>query len=43
MRIMDYWAAFTASDINNDNVLDTNELKMLMWVLKDDQPKENEV
>ena len=43
MRIMDYWSAFSSSDIDNDNLLDARELKMLIWVLRDDMPKEMEV
>ena len=43
MRIMDYWSVFSSSDIDNDNLLDARELKMLMWVLRDDMPKEMEV
>ena len=43
MRIMEYWSAFSSTDINNDNIIDCRELKMLIWLLKDDVPREMEV
>jgi Ca2+-binding EF-hand superfamily protein len=37
-EVMRPWAAFSASDINNDNSLDINELGKLFWVLDDIKP-----
>ena len=37
-RVMRYWAAFTANDINRDNELDLRELNMLMWLVHNCKP-----
>ena len=36
--MMSPWAAFSANDINNDNVLDIRELKTLFWIMEDQEP-----
>lgn len=38
MRIMRTWASFTANDINNDNMLDIREMKMLIWLHSNSKP-----
>ena len=38
LRIMNFWSAFTANDINRDNELDSREVKMLMWLEKNAKP-----
>lgn len=35
---MRYWSSFSANDINNDNILDMNEVKMLMWLINNSKP-----
>ena len=35
---MSVWSTFSANDINNDNELDTDEIKMMMWLLEDKKP-----
>mmetsp|Transcript_29591 Transcript_29591/g.39351 ORF Transcript_29591/g.39351 Transcript_29591/m.39351 type:complete len:122 (-) Transcript_29591:671-1036(-) len=35
---MRFWASFTANDINGDNQLDLNELRMLMWLINNQKP-----
>ena len=35
LRVMKTWSAFTANDINNDNLLDLREMKMLVWLMND--------
>ena len=35
---MSVWAAFSANDINNDNELDVNEIKMMWWLLDNKKP-----
>lgn len=37
-RIMGAWSTFTANDINNDNELDVNEIKMMWWLLDGKKP-----
>jgi len=37
------WAAFSASDINNDNSLDIAELSKLFWVLDGVKPDQSRV
>jgi len=32
------WAAFSSSDINNNNILNTKEIKMMLWVYEEDEP-----
>ena len=41
LRIMHYWAAFSANDINLDNELDSREVKMLMWLLNNKKPSKS--
>ena len=38
MTIMKPWASFSATDINNDNELDVQELKTLIWLTDGDEP-----
>lgn len=38
MRVMRFWSAFTANDVNNDCVLDMRELQMLIWLVTDKKP-----
>ena len=38
LKIMTLWSAFTANDINRDNILDIYELEMLIWLLKGKKP-----
>ena len=35
---MKIWAAFSANDINNDNELDSNEVKTLFWLFDGKKP-----
>lgn len=37
------WAAFSATDINNDNELDINELKILLWLKEGCEPSGSKV
>ena len=37
------WASFSATDINNDNELDDQELKILIWLMDDEEPDERRV
>jgi Ca2+-binding EF-hand superfamily protein len=41
--VMKPWASFSATDINNDNELDAAELKTLLWLIYDVEPKEARV
>ena len=34
-HVMKIWSAFSANDINNDNELDSNEVKTLFWLFDD--------
>lgn len=34
MHIMRSWSSFGATDVNNDNELDIDELKTLIWVME---------
>lgn len=43
MTIMRAWASFGATDINNDNELDIDELKTLIWVVDGKEPDEKRV
>lgn len=43
MSIMKAWASFGATDVNNDNELDVDELKTLIWVMEDTEPDEARV
>jgi len=38
--IMKPWASFSATDINNDNELDSGELKTLIWLVDGEEPAE---
>ena len=38
MRVMSFWAAFSANDINRDNLLDIQEMKMLIWLVNKAKP-----
>lgn len=40
MRIMRTWSSFSANDINQDNVLDIRELKMLIWLHNNAKPSQ---
>ena len=35
---MGVWSTFSANDINNDNELDVNEIKMMWWLLDNKKP-----
>ena len=37
--IVSPWASFSATDINNDNELDTMELKTLFWLMEKKEPE----
>jgi len=37
-HLMKIWSAFSANDINNDNELDTNEVKTLFWLFDGKKP-----
>ncbi len=37
------WASFSATDINNDNELDSMELKTLIWLIDEEEPLESRV
>ena len=37
-RVMAIWSAFSANDINNDNELDSNEVKTLFWLFDGKKP-----
>lgn len=43
MHIMQAWSSFAATDINNDNELDIDELKTLIWVMEGSEPDEKRV
>ena len=43
MLIMRSWASFGAVDSNNDNELDLDELKTLIWVMEGQEPDEKRV
>ena len=43
MHIMKSWASFGATDVNNDNELDIDELKTLIWVMEGREPDEKRV
>jgi hypothetical protein len=43
LTIMKPWASFSATDINNDNELDTGELKTLIWLIDEEEPSESRV
>ena len=37
-KVMGVWSTFSANDINNDNELDVNEIKMMWWLLDGKRP-----
>ncbi len=37
------WAVFSATDINNDNELDINELKTMIWLVEGKEPDASRV
>ena len=41
--VMKPWASFSATDINNDNELDAEELKTLIWLVDEVEPSEARV
>jgi Ca2+-binding EF-hand superfamily protein len=41
--VMKAWASFSATDINNDNELDSMELKTLIWLIDEEEPVESRV
>ena len=41
--VMKPWASFSATDINNDNELDSMELKTLIWLIDEEEPLESRV
>lgn len=41
--VMKPWASFSATDINNDNELDSMELKTLIWLIDEEEPMESRV
>lgn len=41
--VMKLWASFSATDINNDNQLDSGELKTLIWLVEEKEPSEKRV
>ena len=41
--VMKPWASFSATDINNDNELDSLELKTLIWLIDEEEPTETRV
>ena len=38
MNILNAWSSFSATDINNDNSLDISELKVLIWLIENEEP-----
>ena len=38
LRVMRNWSAFSANDINNDNILDAREIAMLIWLVNKAKP-----
>ena len=42
-NVMRPWASFSATDINNDNELDSAELKTLIWLVDNREPTEARV
>lgn len=43
LNVMRPWASFSATDINNDNELDAQELKTLIWLVDGIEPTEARV
>jgi hypothetical protein len=40
MNILNAWSSFSATDINHDNSLDISELKVLIWLIENEEPDE---
>ena len=40
---MKIWSAFSANDINNDDVLDANEIKTLFWLFDGKKPSREKI
>ena len=40
---MKIWSAFSANDINNDNVLDSQEIKTLFWLFDGKKPSREKI
>jgi len=38
VNILNAWSSFSATDINNDNSLDISELKVLIWLIENEEP-----
>jgi hypothetical protein len=43
MATMRAWASFSATDVNNDNELDIQELKTLIWLSDGEEPDDRRV
>ena len=43
MATMRAWSSFSATDINNDNELDIQELKTLIWLTDGEEPDDRRV
>ena len=43
MATMRAWASFSATDINNDNELDIQELKTLIWLTDGAEPDDRRI
>ena len=42
-NLMKIWSAFSANDINNDDVLDANEIKTLFWLFDGKKPSREKI
>lgn len=42
-HVMKAWCAFSASDINGDNSISSNELHAMMWIYEGEEPNESRV
>ena len=40
---MKIWSAFSANDINNDNELDSDEIKTLFWLFDGKKPSKEKI
>ena len=40
LNVMRAWASFSSADLNFDNYLSINELKMLLWIYENEEPNE---
>ena len=43
MSLMTIWSAFSANDINNDNELDSHEVKQLFWLFDGKKPTKDKI